>query len=764
MKELHQAGDIIAQRYRILDILGQGGNGITYKAQELESGKRVALKALSLRHMGDWKQMELFEREAKILAQLNHPGIPRYLDYFTVDTSEDRAFYLAQQLVEGQSLGKLVENGWRTNEKGVRRIAAQVLEILSYLHDFHPPVIHRDIKPQNLILANFSHPLGSQIFLVDFGAVQDTYHSTLTGGSTVIGTFGYMAPEQFRGQALPATDLYGLGATLLFLLTHRSPADIPTDRLKINFRYHVQISPELANFLEKMLEPDIKDRFQSASEALEALNNQPIVTTVQPSLSRPWKSFTALGIIAVVGVSVLNYFKYPLLDLIGFTPVAIYEAAEKGDIDTVAHYLERGLNPNIKDERGITPLHEAESKEVAELLIAQGADINVRDKFGFTPLHFTKSPEVAALLISLGADVNAKNTNDIKTLLPPLSYQPQFPLSDQIINQFGRMPFHNIAVTPLHMAQNQEIATLLIAKGADVHNKTNLGNTPLHMVRFPEVASLLISQGVDVNIQNNSGLTPLHTVFLQTYEPLFSFNEEIIEEMVRILLIQGANINAKDKKHNTPLHLAIPKFNQEMIEMLLTNGADVNAKDKDSKTPLHLALESYRDNEIVKMLLTKEVDINAKDKDGKTPLHFAAKYFMYKEIVEILLNQGADINAKDKDGKTPLHFAIKNHSNKEVVEILLNQGADINLINIHDVLTQEEALSIISNVDIKSLDNQGNTLLHKAARNDWKELVEILLDEGIDVNAKNNEGNTPLRVAGNNKEVVKIIKNYGGKK
>ncbi len=80
-------------------------------------------------------------------------------------------------------------------------------------------------------------------------------------GSTVVGTYGYMAPEQFRGQAVPTTDLYGLGATLLFLLTHRSPAELPTDRLKIDFRSRVQISEDFADCLEKMLDPDVEERF-----------------------------------------------------------------------------------------------------------------------------------------------------------------------------------------------------------------------------------------------------------------------------------------------------------------------------------------------------------------------------------------------------------------------------------------------------------------------------------------------------------------------
>ena len=286
MEQLHQRGDIIAQRYRILDMLGQGGVGTTYAAQEQKNGQKVALKAMSLRRMVDWKKMELFEREARILAQLNHPGIPRYLDYFQVDTPDDRSFYIAQQLAPGKSLAVLIEAGWHPDEAQVKQLAIHILTILIYLHQLTPPVIHRDIKPQNIIL----NP-EEQVFLVDFGAVQDTYHQTVTGGSTIIGTYGYMAPEQFRGQAELCTDLYGLGATLLFLLTRQSPADLPQRQLKINFRPHVRISKQFADWLEKMLEPIIEDRFSSASEALAVLEGkQVLIKTRTPRLSPPKNS------------------------------------------------------------------------------------------------------------------------------------------------------------------------------------------------------------------------------------------------------------------------------------------------------------------------------------------------------------------------------------------------------------------------------------------------------------------------------------------
>lgn len=269
MEVLHQLGDIIDQRYRIQDTLGKGGTGTTYAAENLQTGELVALKVVSLRGTNDPKLLELFEREARILSQLNHPGIPRYLDYFQVNKRRNSYFYLAQQRVEGKSLFELVENGWHPQEVEVWYIANQLLDILVYLQQFTPPVIHRDIKPQNILRRS-----DGKVFLVDFGAVQDIYHDTLTGGSTVAGTYGYMAPEQFQGKTVLATDLYGLGATLIFLLTQKAPADLPKRKLKIDFRSQVQVTKQFADWLEQIIEPVAEDRFRSAGEALMVLHGK----------------------------------------------------------------------------------------------------------------------------------------------------------------------------------------------------------------------------------------------------------------------------------------------------------------------------------------------------------------------------------------------------------------------------------------------------------------------------------------------------------
>ena len=270
MDALYQPGDVIQDKYRIIGILGEGGTAITYEAVDrTQSDLPIAIKVLSFIQTKDWKLVELFEREAKVLKNLHHPRIPQYLDYFSIDTETDRQFLLVQELIPGKSLGDLVEQGWYFQEKEVKDIAQQVLKILTYLHGFQPPVIHRDIKPHNIIRTE-----AGEIYLVDLGAVQDVYRNTLTRGATFVGTIDYMSPEQLRGHASFASDLYSLGCTLLYLLTRRSPSELPLQRMKIDFRSSLKISEQFADWLETILEPALEDRFSSTPEALGKLNSR----------------------------------------------------------------------------------------------------------------------------------------------------------------------------------------------------------------------------------------------------------------------------------------------------------------------------------------------------------------------------------------------------------------------------------------------------------------------------------------------------------
>ncbi|MBI2388470.1 MAG: protein kinase [Deltaproteobacteria bacterium] len=253
-----EPGQVIADRYQLVRRLGSGANATAWVAEDRQSNTLVALKRLDLRGADDWKRVDLFEREARVLAQLSHPRIPRYLGYFTVGHD---GFFLVQQLGVGRTCAAI----GRVDEREARRIAREVLEILAYLHELKPPVLHRDVKPSNLIHGEDGH-----VLLVDFGAVRELTDDRT--GSTVIGTVGYAAPEQYRGAATPRSDLFGVGATLVFLLYGCSPAELPQNRLRVRLPSTPRLSPSFRAWLLRMVEPAPEDRFASAREAVAELD------------------------------------------------------------------------------------------------------------------------------------------------------------------------------------------------------------------------------------------------------------------------------------------------------------------------------------------------------------------------------------------------------------------------------------------------------------------------------------------------------------
>src|SRR5688572_13005402 len=232
-------------RYEIQGTLGSGSQAETLDALDTTTGKRVAVKRFFVRGAASWKDVELAEREARVLQGVDHPRLPRYLDHF----EEAGALCLVMDRVEGESLAALRKRGGTLSRDDVMRLLHDVGELLDYLHGRNPPIIHRDIKPGNVI----RRPDGS-FALVDFGSVRDSLKPE--GGSTVVGTFGFMAPEQFQGRALRQSDVYGLGATALTLLSGREPEDLPHKGLAIDVSAALPHDPAFCRVLSQMLDPD----------------------------------------------------------------------------------------------------------------------------------------------------------------------------------------------------------------------------------------------------------------------------------------------------------------------------------------------------------------------------------------------------------------------------------------------------------------------------------------------------------------------------
>ncbi len=273
-----QVGQVLQERYQLKQQFGQNAGRQTWLAEDLakQPTESVIVKLLAFGDQIQWDSLKLFEREANLLRQLNHPRIPKYRDYFSIN---DRTlwFGLVQDYIPGLSLKQLLDRGQKFSEAAVRKIATEVLQILIYLHELSPAVLHRDIKPSNLILGK-----DKQIYLVDFGAGQD--RARAEGATfTVVGTYGYAPMEQFGGRAVPASDLYALGATLIHLITGISPADLPQQNMRIQFSDRVSLSPSFVRCIERLTHPDVQERFSSARQAIQAIQSN----QTEPTFSSP---------------------------------------------------------------------------------------------------------------------------------------------------------------------------------------------------------------------------------------------------------------------------------------------------------------------------------------------------------------------------------------------------------------------------------------------------------------------------------------------
>ncbi|HEY9638449.1 MAG TPA: serine/threonine-protein kinase [Coleofasciculaceae cyanobacterium] len=314
-----QLEQVLHNRYQLKQKLGDNPMHQTWLAKDLQASDAknccVVVKLLVVSGDVQWDDLKLFEREAQVLRQLNHPRIPKYRDYFCID-DQLLWFGLVEEFIPGTSLKEILALGKKFTQREARQIAADILKILIYLHGLNPPVLHRDIKPSNLILGK-----DKRVYLVDFGSVQD--RAAAEGATfTVVGTYGYIPLEQFGGRATPASDLYALGATLIHLLTGIAPADLPYHNSRLQFSELVSLNPGFIRWLEQLTQPNPEQRISTAKQALKTLKENHAASTSlirsQPKKSRIQlkKSPAVLEIkIPPRGMQILDVFK--LLGLIG---------------------------------------------------------------------------------------------------------------------------------------------------------------------------------------------------------------------------------------------------------------------------------------------------------------------------------------------------------------------------------------------------------------------------------------------------------------
>lgn len=379
---------LLQNRYIIIRQIGQGGMGAVYEARDKRLGSVVAIKEATI----STPELRIaFEREARLLAKLRHIALPKVIDHF----SEGDGQFLVMDFIAGDDLGKmLIERGAPFPIDQVLRWADQLLDALDYLHNQEPPVIHRDIKPQNLKLLS-----DGQIVLLDFGLAKGAPPISLVGaGGSILGYTPHYAPlEQMEGAGADRrNDIYSLAASLYQLLTAIKPADALSrarcfmngqdDPLRPICELNADVPQTVAAVLHASLAQTLEQRPPTASamrKALtDAINAIPLIgaikdddnaSTLRQGSDTPKNQKQD----SETQFNLMNYFR-PIAEDLDLLKTPLMHASEKGHTEVVKVLINAQANVNAKDALGRTALLYAAKNghaDIVSMLIDAGAEV-----------------------------------------------------------------------------------------------------------------------------------------------------------------------------------------------------------------------------------------------------------------------------------------------------------------------------------------------------------------------------------------------------
>lgn len=279
---------LLKKRYVAIKKIGQGGFGVTFLAVDLRNDNSYCvIKQLLTNNLDeDTSQtaLALFEREAKTLAKIEHPQIPKLLNYF----QDQKQFYLIQEFILGRDLEREVQKKAPFPEVLAKNFLKEILPVLDYIHS--QKVIHRDIKPANILRRKED----KKLFLIDFGAVKDEVNTQLMKSNPLtafteisVGTMGFAPPEQLAMRPVYASDIYALGATCIFLLTGKTPKEVCDAKTgELRWEQFADVGSKFAAVLNKMLDLDLKKRYSSARQVIEALEIAPYQDQLKDAMAK----------------------------------------------------------------------------------------------------------------------------------------------------------------------------------------------------------------------------------------------------------------------------------------------------------------------------------------------------------------------------------------------------------------------------------------------------------------------------------------------
>jgi serine/threonine protein kinase len=285
---MYQPTTLIHQKYKIIRQIGQGGFGKTYLAENIaeSNSPRCVIKIFTPQDSNHSEAaLRLFVLESNRLKEVGaHPQIPSFLDFF----EQEGQFFLVQDYIEGQNLEEELRQSGALSPEAIKHLLSELLPVLTYIHQHQ--LIHRDIKPENIV----RRARDGQLFLVDFGAAKAVSETVFAKTGTMIGSAGYVSPEQAYGKTVYASDVYSLGVTCIHLLTDLPPFEL-IDYGDWGWQWQdglppaTHVSEEFSLLLGQMIERGLSKRFKSASEVELQISQ----LTQCVSLAKPRKPFVA---------------------------------------------------------------------------------------------------------------------------------------------------------------------------------------------------------------------------------------------------------------------------------------------------------------------------------------------------------------------------------------------------------------------------------------------------------------------------------------
>jgi serine/threonine protein kinase len=572
---------ILQGRYRILRPLGRGGMGAVYEATDIRLSRNVALKEtlVETEHL-----RRAFEREARLLANLRHPALPKVLDHF----SEGTGLFLVMEFIPGDDLGVMLERRERPfTPDEVLGFADQLLDALEYLHKLDPPVLHRDIKPQNLKLISQSH-----IVLLDFGLAKGSAgQMTRAASESLLGYSPNYSPlEQMQGTGTDErSDLYSLASTLYHLLTNVKPPDALSratavvngqpDPLRPASELNRDVSASLSTALMRAMALNIEHRPRTASEMRDELHD----------MARRDASTV------------------PMID-----------ADETTRVSLPSNRAGAAIAPDVARQReagGRVVIPVPEKTWVAHKNGRRGRGLII----GTTLIMGLLILSAALYLLFFRVDTNKQTRTN-----PPItgsSPQPTpSPTPAKNVNQQANTN-STPAPGPAELAARAKLAEKKIPYTEDAFTRVvEEGDTG--------AVDLFLTAGMNPEVKDAAGRTML-----------INAASRGSNNISQKLLNKGADVNTRDNIGLTALMESVEGNHKETTKVLLENGADVNLADNNGRTAL-IRAAARGNSEIVRLLINKGARIDVKDRDGRDALTWA-EINDKSDVIELLRKAGA---------------------------------------------------------------------------------------------------------------------------